>query len=224
MPTTIEGAGSPAGLRFGIIRSRFNEEITKRLLEGALEALRKAGARDEAIEVVLVPGAFEIPLVAARMARTRRYDVLICLGAVIRGDTPHFEYISAEVSRGIARVAYDSGVPVIFGVLTTDTEEQANARSGKKREGARPIGKEPVLAGEGRAGAAPEATGKGPVSAGRGQAGAMSGSENVSNKGYEAGVTAIEMANLMKRLGSPARSPRVTGGSTRRRTHRKRAR
>jgi 6,7-dimethyl-8-ribityllumazine synthase len=225
MPTTIEGAGSAAGLRFGIIRSRFNEEVTKRLLEGALEALRKAGARDDTITVVLVPGAFEIPLVAARMARTRRYDALICLGAVIRGETPHFEYISAEVSRGIARVAYDSGVPVIFGVLTTDTEEQADARSGKKREGARPMGKEPVLAGEGRAGAtAPEATGKGPVSAGPGRPGAMGGCENVSNKGYEAGVTAIEMANLMKRLGSPSRSPRGAGASAQRRTHRKRAR
>jgi 6,7-dimethyl-8-ribityllumazine synthase len=179
MPTTIEGTGSPAGLRFGIIRSRFNEEVTKRLLEGALEALRKAGARDEAIEVILVPGAFEIPLVAARMARTRRYDALICLGAVIRGETPHFEYISAEVSRGIARVAYDSGVPVIFGVLTTDTEEQADARSGKP----------------------------GP-----------------HNKGYEAGATAIEMATLMKRLGSPSRPPRGAGATPRRRTHRKRAR
>lgn len=178
MPTTIEGAGSAAGLRFGIIRSRFNEEVTKRLLEGALDALRKAGARDDAVTVVLVPGAFEIPLVAARMARTRRYDALICLGAVIRGETPHFEYISAEVSRGIARVAYDSGVPVIFGVLTTDTEEQADARSGKT----------------------------GP------------------NRGYEAGATAIEMANLMKRLGSPSRSPRGAGASPRRRTHRKRAR
>jgi len=178
MPTTIGGAGSPAGLRFGIIRSRFNEEVTKRLLEGALEALRKAGARDDAITVVQVPGAFEIPLVAARMARTRRYDALICLGAVIRGETPHFEYISAEVSRGIARVAYDSGVPVIFGVLTTNTEEEADARSGK----------------------------------------------NGPNKGYEAGVTAIEMANLMKRLGSPSRSPRETSASPRRRTHRKRAR
>ena len=194
MPTTIGGAGSPAGLRFGIIRSRFNEEVTKRLLEGALEALRKAGARDDAINVVQVPGAFEIPLVAARMARTRRYDALICLGAVIRGETPHFEYISAEVSRGIARVAYDSGVPVIFGVLTTDTEEQADARSGKKREGAR-------LGAPG-----------------------VGGCENVSNKGYEAGVTAIEMANLMKRLGSPSRSPRETSASPRRRTHRKRAR
>jgi len=136
MPTLIEGEGAAAGLRFAIVRSRFNEDVTKRLLEGALDALRKGGARDEAIDVVLVPGAFEIPLVASRLARSRRYDAIICLGAVIRGETPHFEYISAEVSRGIARVSYDYGLPVTFGVLTTETEEQANARSGA-REGAR---------------------------------------------------------------------------------------
>ena len=140
MPTTIEGAGAAAGLRFAIIRSRFNEDITKRLLEGALDALRAGGVREDAIDVVLVPGAFEIPLIASRLARARRYDALICLGAVIRGETPHFEYISTEVSRGIAKVAYDCGLPVIFGVLTTDTDEQADARSGKggvTREGAR---------------------------------------------------------------------------------------
>jgi 6,7-dimethyl-8-ribityllumazine synthase len=136
MPTVIEGGGAAAGLRFAIIRSRFNEEVTKRLLEGSLDALRRGGAREEAIDVVLVPGAFEIPLVASRLARSRRYDAIICLGAVIRGETPHFEYISAEVSRGIARVSYDYGMPVIFGVLITDTEEQADARSGR-REGAR---------------------------------------------------------------------------------------
>jgi 6,7-dimethyl-8-ribityllumazine synthase len=136
MPTMIEGGGAAAGLRFAIVRSRFNEDVTKRLLDGALDALRKGGARDEAIDVVLVPGAFEIPLVASRLARSRRYDAIICLGAVIRGETPHFEYISAEVSRGIARVSFDYSLPVIFGVLTTETEEQANARSGA-REGAR---------------------------------------------------------------------------------------
>src|SRR5712691_13092373 len=136
MPTVIEGEGAAAGLRFAIVRSRFNEEVTKRLLEGALDALRKGGAREETIDVVLVPGAFEIPVVASRLARSRRYDAIICLGAVLRGETPHFEYISAEVSRGIARVSYDYGMPVIFGVLTTDTDEQADARSGA-REGAR---------------------------------------------------------------------------------------
>jgi len=185
VPTVIEGAGAAAGLRFAIIRSRFNEDVTKRLLEGALDALRVSGARDEAIDVVVVPGAFEIPLVAAELARSRRYHALICLGAVIRGETPHFDYISAEVSRGIARASYDYGLPVIFGVLTTDTEEQAIARSGGTREGARPMGKEPVLAGEGRAGA--KAPGAG-------------GCNRGTNRGYEAAVTAIEMANLMRRL------------------------
>ncbi|HZC68860.1 MAG TPA: 6,7-dimethyl-8-ribityllumazine synthase [Nitrospirales bacterium] len=170
MPTMIEGGGTAAGLRFAIVRSRFNEDITKRLLEGALDALHRGGVLDEAIDVVLVPGAFEIPLVASRLARSRRYDAIICLGAVIRGETPHFEYISAEVSRGIARVAYDYGLPVIFGVLTTDTEEQADARSGVVREGAR-LG----------------APGAG-------------GCDSGVNRGYEAGVAAIEMANLMKRL------------------------
>src|SRR3989442_12982040 len=129
MATMIEGGGAAASLRFAIVRSRFNEDVTKRLLEGALDALRKGGARDEAIDVVLVPGAFEIPLVASRLARSRRYDAIICLGAVIAGETPHFEYISADVSRGIARGSYDYGLPVIFGVLTTETEEPADART-----------------------------------------------------------------------------------------------
>jgi 6,7-dimethyl-8-ribityllumazine synthase len=189
MPTVIEGGGAAAGLRFAIVRSRYNEEVTKRLLEGALDALRKGGARDEAIDVVLVPGAFEIPMVASRLARSRRYDAIICLGAVIRGETPHFEYISAEVSRGIARVSFDYGMPVIFGVLTTDTDEQADARSGA-REGARPTGKEPVPAGSGWAGE--KAPGAG-------------GCNKGINRGYDAGLAAIEMANLMKRLGSPPR-------------------
>jgi 6,7-dimethyl-8-ribityllumazine synthase len=174
----IEGAGAAAGLRFGIIRSRFNEEVTKRLLTGALDALRAGGARDEAIDVVVVPGAFEIPPVASTLARSRRYDALICLGAVIRGETPHFEYISAEVSRGIARVAYDYGLPVIFGVLTTDTEEQADTRSG---------------------------------------VGGV-------NRGYEAAVSAIEMANLMKRLVARAGPTRQGRGRATRRLPRKRAR
>ena len=130
MATVIDGSGSAATLRFAVVQSRFNETVTKRLLEGAMEALRAGGAKDDAIEVVSVPGAFEIPLIAARLAKTRRYDAVVCLGAVIRGQTPHFEYISAAVSQGIARVAYDYGVPVIFGILTTDTEEQADARSG----------------------------------------------------------------------------------------------
>jgi len=137
----IEGAGAVAGrkslasLRFAIIRSRFNEEVTTRLLDGAWDALRASGVRNEAIDVVVVPGAFEIPLVASRLARSRRYDALICLGAVIRGATPHFDYICTVVSQGIARVAYDYGLPVIFGVLTTNTQKQADARSGKGGRG-----------------------------------------------------------------------------------------
>jgi 6,7-dimethyl-8-ribityllumazine synthase len=207
MPTVIEGGGAAAGLRFAIVRSRFNEEVTKRLLEGALDALRKGGARDEAIDVVFVPGAFEIPLVASRLARSRRYDAIICLGAVIRGETPHFEYISAEVSRGIARVSYEYGIPVIFCVLTTDTEEQAHARSGGPREGARPTGEEPVPAGSGRVGA----TGKDSVLAESGWAGAKAPGAGGCNKGYEAGLAAIEMANLMKKLSPPPSPSRGRG-------------
>jgi len=133
----IEGAGAVAGaksrapLRLAIIRSRFNEVVTQRLLDGAWETLRASGVREDAIDVAVVPGAFEIPLVASCLARSRRYDALICLGAVIRGATPHFDYICEVVSQGIARVAYDYELPVIFGVLTTNTEKQAEARSGK---------------------------------------------------------------------------------------------
>src|SRR5438105_5360591 len=130
MSTIINCSEATSSFRFAIVQSRFNETITKRLLEGALDALRAGGAKDEVIEVVSVPGAFEIPLIAARLAKTRRYDAVVCLGAVIRGQTEHLEYISTAVSLGIARVAYDSGVPVIFGILTTNTEEEAEARSG----------------------------------------------------------------------------------------------
>ncbi len=239
MPTVIEGGGAAAGFRFAIVRSRFNEEVTMRLLAGALDALRKGGARDEAIDVVFVPGAFEIPVVASRLARSHRYDAIICLGAVIRGETPHFEYISAEVSRGIARVSYEYGIPVIFGVLTTNTEEQADARSGIVRQGARQTGKEPVSAGSGwegakspgaggceREGARP--TGKEPVPAGSGWAGAKAPGAGGCNKGYEAGLAAIEMANLMKQL-SPRSIPppsrgRVGGTSIPKRSRRKRSR
>jgi 6,7-dimethyl-8-ribityllumazine synthase len=163
----IDGGGSAATLRFAVIQSTFNNAVTKRLLEGALEALRLGGAKDDAVDVISVPGAFEIPLVAGQLAKTRRYDALVCLGAVIRGETPHFEYVSAVVSQGIARVSYEYGVPVIFGVLTTDTEAQADARSAHGGNG--------------------------------------------SNKGYEAGRAAIEMANLMKKL--PLRRPSSSRGT-----------
>jgi len=118
------------GLRFGLVVSRFNEFVTGRLLAGAVDTLTKAGAREADVVVVRVPGAFEIPLVARRLARSRRFDAVICLGAVIRGETPHFEYISAEASRGIMQAACDFDLPVIFGVLTTDTVQQAIDRSG----------------------------------------------------------------------------------------------
>lgn len=132
MPKIIEGNFNAGGISFGIIVSRFNSFISERLLEGALDALVRHGASFENIVVVRVPGAFEIPFVAHKMASTGRYNVVICLGAVIRGATPHFEYVSAEVTKGVAYVSLDTGVPVIFGVLTTDSIEQAIERSGAK--------------------------------------------------------------------------------------------
>lgn len=127
---TLEGRLDAGGLRFGIVVSKYNEFVTTRLLAGAVDVLTKAGAGDRAIEVVRVPGAFEIPLVARRLAQSGRFDAVLCLGAVIRGETPHFEYISAEASRGVARAAWEADLPVIFGVLTTDTAEQALERAG----------------------------------------------------------------------------------------------
>lgn len=118
-----------AGFRFGVVVATFNETITGRLLSSCLDGLTKQGLKDADIEVVRVPGAFEIPLVARTLANSGRLDAVICLGAVIRGDTPHFDFISAEASRGIGQAALDSGVPVIFGVLTTDTETQAIERA-----------------------------------------------------------------------------------------------
>ncbi len=132
MPRTIEGTLSAKGFTFGIIASRFNDFITGRLVDGALDGLLRHGAADGDVAVVRVPGAFEIPLAAQRLARAKKYDALICLGAVIRGATPHFEYVSSEVSKGVAAVSLETGVPVIFGVLTTDTIEQAIERAGSK--------------------------------------------------------------------------------------------
>jgi 6,7-dimethyl-8-ribityllumazine synthase len=126
----LEGNQDARRLRIGIVVSRFNEFVTERLLVGALEVLQKAGVREDFIEVAKVPGAFEIPLVARRLARAGRFDAVICLGAVIRGETPHFEYISREASRGVARAAWESDIPVIFGVLTTDNANQALDRAG----------------------------------------------------------------------------------------------
>ncbi|MSS71057.1 MAG: 6,7-dimethyl-8-ribityllumazine synthase [Candidatus Latescibacteria bacterium] len=133
MPNVFEGDFLSAGeMRFGIVISRFNELIGSKLLEGALDCLRRHGAEEGKIDVAWVPGSFEIPLIAQKMAGSGRYDVLICLGAVIRGATPHFDYVASEVSKGVAHVSLASGVPVLFGVLTTDTIEQAIERAGTK--------------------------------------------------------------------------------------------
>ena len=151
---TIEGNLISQGNRYGIIVGRFNEFIGGKLLSGALDGLKRHGVDDSEIEVVLVPGAFEIPLAAKKMAKSQKYDAVICLGAVIKGSTPHFDFASSEVSKGIASVSLETEVPVIFGVLTTDTIEQAIERAGTK----------------------------------------------AGNKGFDAAVTAIEMANLLKEL------------------------
>ena len=151
----VEGQLLAEGLRFAIVVSRFNDFICSRLVEGAMDALRRHGASDEQVILVKVPGAFEIPLAAKKLAASGNYDAVICLGAVIRGATPHFDYVAAEVSKGIANVALESNTPVTFGVLTTDNLEQAIERAGSKS----------------------------------------------GNKGAEAAMAAIEMANLYKELG-----------------------
>jgi len=126
----VEGSIEGAGLRIAVVVSRFNEIVGDRLLEGALAALERRGVRPRDVLVAKVPGAFELPIVARRLARSGRHDAVVCLGAVIRGDTPHFEYVAGEASRGIARASYETGVPVLFGVLTTETLEQALERAG----------------------------------------------------------------------------------------------
>jgi 6,7-dimethyl-8-ribityllumazine synthase len=150
----FEGDLQAKGLKFGIVISRFNEFITGKLLDGAKDALVRHGAKEEDIDIVKVPGSFEIPLIAKKMAAKETYNAVICLGTVIRGATPHFDYISAEVSKGIATVSMETGVPVAFGVLTCDTIEQAVERAGTKS----------------------------------------------GNKGWDAALTAIEMAQLLKKL------------------------
>jgi 6,7-dimethyl-8-ribityllumazine synthase len=154
MPNYIEGKLDASGLSFGIVVGRFNSFIAERLLEGALDALVRHGAADASIDVVRVPGAYEIPLATQKLAARNKYDAIICLGAVIRGSTPHFDYVAAEVSKGIAQVSLAAGVPVAFGVLTTDTIEQAVERAGTK----------------------------------------------AGNKGFDAAVTAIETANVLREL------------------------
>jgi 6,7-dimethyl-8-ribityllumazine synthase len=151
---TFEGHLIGKGLKFNIIVGRFNEFIGSKLLEGAKDALIRHGVDQEHIDLTWVPGAFEIPLIAKKIANSKSYDGVICLGAIIRGSTPHFEYVASELTKGIASVSLDSEVPVIFGVLTTDSIEQAIERAGTK----------------------------------------------AGNKGFDAAVTAIEMANLLKQL------------------------
>ncbi len=154
VPKVYEGKLVGQGLRFGIVVSRFNEFITGKLLTGAENALYRHGVSEDAVEIAWVPGAFEIPLVADRMAASGRYDAVIALGAVIRGATAHFDYVAGEVAKGVSGAALKNGLPVIFGVITVDTIEQAIERAGTKS----------------------------------------------GNKGWEAAVTAIEMANLMREL------------------------
>lgn len=154
MAKIIQGDLSGKGLKIGIVAARFNDFITGRLLEGALDGLQRHGVAENDIEIVKVPGSYEIPLAAQMLAQSKKYHAVICLGAVIRGATPHFEYVSAEVSKGVAAVSMATGVPVIFGVLTTDTIEQAIERAGTKS----------------------------------------------GNKGWDAALSAIEMANVMRQM------------------------
>ncbi len=155
MSKRLEGMLQGKGLKFGVVVSRFNEFFTAKLLEGAKDALVRHGVEEDDIEIAWTPGSFEIPLVAQRLAKSKKYDAVICLAAVIRGGTPHFDYIAAEVTKGIAKVGLDTGLPVIYGVITTDTLEQAIERSGTK----------------------------------------------AGNKGFDAAVSAIEMANLLRAIG-----------------------
>ncbi|MGA3099467.1 MAG: 6,7-dimethyl-8-ribityllumazine synthase [Bryobacteraceae bacterium] len=154
MSKVYEGQLTAAGLRFAIVVSRFNSFVTERLLAGAMDALTRTGAEAELIDIVKAPGSWEIPLAAAELARGKRYDAVICLSAIIRGDTPHFDYLAAEAAKGLAHVSYETGVPVAFGVLTTNTLEQAIDRAGAKG----------------------------------------------GNKGFDAAMSAIEMANLLRAL------------------------
>lgn len=165
MPRIIEGLLVATDLRIAVVVGRFNEFITAKLLGACLDTLKRHGVEDESLTVAWCPGAYEIPFVAKQLADSKRYDAVICLGAVIRGSTSHFDYVAGECAKGIAKVALDSGVPTIFGVLTTDTIEQAIERAGTK----------------------------------------------AGNKGADAAVTAIEMANLTASL---ADAHRVKAGST----------
>jgi 6,7-dimethyl-8-ribityllumazine synthase len=132
MKKTYQGTLLAQGLKFALVVSRFNEFISSRLLDGAVDALLRHGAKEEDIEIAWAPGSFEVPLIAQKMAESKKYSAVICLGAIIRGGTPHFDYIAAEASKGVAKVSLDTGVPVIFGIITADTLEQAIERAGTK--------------------------------------------------------------------------------------------
>ncbi len=132
MKKVYQGALLAQGLKFALVVSRFNEFISSRLLDGAQDALLRHGAKEEDIEIAWAPGSFEIPLIAQKMAESKKYSAVICLGAIIRGGTPHFDYVAAEASKGIAKVSLDTGVPVMFGIITADTLEQAIERAGTK--------------------------------------------------------------------------------------------
>lgn len=132
MPKMYEGQLVAKGLKFGIVAARFNEFITSKLLDGALDAIKRHGGSTDEVAIAWVPGSFEIPIVAKKMAESGKYDAVICIGTVIRGSTPHFEYIASEVSKGIAQVGLSTGVPTIFGVITTESIEQAIERAGTK--------------------------------------------------------------------------------------------
>jgi 6,7-dimethyl-8-ribityllumazine synthase len=132
MPVVVQGVFNGAGKKFGIVAGRFNEFIVNKLLEGACDCLERHGVSLDGVTVCWVPGSFELPAAVQRLARSKKYDAVIALGAVIRGSTPHFDYVAAEVSKGVAKVSLDEGLPVIFGVLTTDTIEQAVERAGTK--------------------------------------------------------------------------------------------
>lgn len=132
MANIIEGKLIASGLKFGIVTARFNEFITSKLLGGAIDALNRHGAKEEDVDIAWVPGAYEIPMVAKKMAESKKYDAVICLGAVIRGSTSHYDYVCNEVAKGVAQVGFSSGVPTIFGVVTTENIEQAIERAGTK--------------------------------------------------------------------------------------------
>jgi len=132
MPTVVQGVFGGKGKKYGIVAGRFNELITGKLVDGALDCLERHGVKLDDVTICWVPGSFEIPVAAQRMARTKKFDAVICLGTVIRGSTPHFDYVASEVSKGVAKVSLDEGLPVIFGVLTTDSIEQAVERAGTK--------------------------------------------------------------------------------------------